>query len=130
MDIKYTEILSWLKKGENILNEYFDNYSSNEKSNEEENINNKLYEIQDKIYNINWLIKYYNKPIKDGYLILQENGRFKIFDKELTCGSCLEINYNNSWYFGRVEYDNGYYFSCNELENVKLSDIMYVRIRD
>lgn len=130
MDIKYTEILSSLKRSEKILNDYLENYNSEQISNEDENINNKLYETQEKINNVTWLINYYNKPFKEGYLKLQQNGRFKIFDEELTCGSHLEIEFNNSWHFGVVEFNNGYYFLNEELGNPKLTDTIYARIRE
>lgn len=62
-------------------------------------------------------INYYSQPVKEGRLIELDNGRFEICDKELTCGSSVEIydEEEAEWIAGRVEHttrdgQSGYYF--------------------
>lgn len=62
-----------------------------------------------------------------GYLIKQSNGRFIINDRELSCGSYLELYYNGNWISGRVEHSNRYYFCNKFMDNPALEPGMKAR---
>lgn len=76
-------------------------------------------------------IEYFQKPSKTSYLRELANKRFSIANRELTCGSSLELYSptDKKWHVGRVEYHNTYYFYCSELGHPILYPGMLARFR-
>jgi len=79
-------------------------------------------------------LKHYSKPVKEGRLYKQANGRFIINDNELSSGHSLEVwnDEYQKWETGRVEYSDskgGYYFYNLNMKNPALYNGMKARIR-
>jgi hypothetical protein len=92
---------------------------------EESKIRNAIYKASEKLNDAKKAIIHFSKPTKEGYLRESLSGKFEIKYKDgsnsypLSCGSSLEIYLKNDrpdvereegWYSGRVEYSDGYYF--------------------
>lgn len=80
-----------------------------------------------------WTLEHYNKPVLEGKLHEERNGRFSIADNELTCGHSLEVwnEEYQEWETGRVEHTSGkgYYFYNSDMHHPALYEGMRVRIR-
>ena len=76
-------------------------------------------------------IEYFKKEPITGFLQEKGNGRFEIAGYELTCGNALEVYSEeySKWFFGRVEYNDKYYFHCMDLDNPSLYSGIQVRVR-
>ncbi|MDP4146179.1 MAG: DUF5348 domain-containing protein [Bacillota bacterium] len=108
---------------------------------EESEIRHSIYEVAEKLNDAKRAINYFSKPTKEGYLIQDSNGKFKIAyysggtSYPLGCGSSIEVYLQGSrdlkidegWYCSRVEYSNGYYFYG--FGNPRLFNGMKVRTR-
>lgn len=133
MELNYNQVLLILKDIDTKLENILECGIETKSEQEFDDIYNPIQGIYERNQSIIGLIKYYCKPVEEGYLTFQENGRYKINDIELTCGFPLEVSYNGNWYLGTVYYNgNNYYFHCDQMEELKhvdLYDNMLVRIR-
>ena len=92
---------------------------------EESEIRYAIYKASEKINDAKRTIIQFSKPTKEGYLRENSSGKFEIKYKDgdtsypLSCGNSLEVYLKNDrqdvereegWYSGRVEYSDGYYF--------------------
>ena len=92
---------------------------------EESEIRHAIYKASEKLNDAKRAIIHFSKHTKEGYLRENSSGKFEIKYKDgansypFSCGSSLEIYLKNDrpdvereegWYSGRVEYSNGYYF--------------------
>lgn len=80
-------------------------------------------------------IRHYSKPVEEGFIKENKNGRFSLNDYELTCGYSLEVwnEKYQEWNSGRVEHSDskgGYYFYSSDMEHPKLYEGMKARIRN
>lgn len=92
---------------------------------EEGEIRYTIYKAAEKLNDAKRTIIHFSKPTKEGYLRENSSGKFEIKYKDgdtsypLSCGNSLEVYLKNDrrdvereegWYSGRVEYSDGYYF--------------------
>lgn len=99
------------------VNKMRDNVSGYEDKTYEDKVFLEVANILDDAFaKVNKQTSVYLPEYKEGYLIKQSNGRFVLDNKELSCGSYLELYIEDCWTTGRVEYSDRYYF-YNALTN-------------
>ena len=115
--------------------EYDANISYDEENPEERLIENEIYMILEKSYELRSKISYISAAIKEeGILHKNENGRYELNGHELTCGNCIEVyifeecSYRYEWDITRIEHNGQDYYAVGHsgvcLEGIK------ARVRD